>query len=750
MIADLTFGPATPAERDGSGQADPLGHSAPQRRSRTSLVGSLPLIQRLALEICGAGATTFMFHRVLPEGMESYEPELVVSENAFIEFLDWLETSYRVLPLEELIARRTKPRDRHRPDCALTFDDGWLDIFHHAFPHLQRRNIPATIFLPVRYIGTERRFWQERLWFCLRSLGDRASDLRWGEVARTARSFPWFPPCQSWHQSYYSLRRVLMTRPREEAEEFVRRLEEMTGMRTTPRGRAFLDWNEIRRMSGHGITFGSHTLDHTLLTNATPRQAETEIDGSRAELAGQLRSAVHGFSYPWGACTPTNRDQVREAGYGFAVTTRAGLVQAQSDPWLLPRLAVSDSLLRSGVRRFAPQKARISWANSILFPSKRPAARPKSAGERTKILFVIDQITEWEGGTERQLRALIRSLDSRFFDPELCFLLPSPRLPSSSYPCPTHWLCPGKSAGILPVRLFRLLRFLRQKRPDIVQCFFPEGIIAGILVGRLAGVPRVVGSGRNAGYFKTIRYRAAFRLVTPLAHVWQCNSKFLWEYANQAEKIAPERIEILPNGLDLSKLVGAAPAEKLALRQQLGLTPQGPVFVSVANLAQVKNLSTLVEAAGLLRDRLPDAEYVLVGEGPEREMLERRAARLGVSQSVKFVGRQPDVRPYLAAADVGILTSLSEGSSNSLLEYMAMGLPSVVSDIPANRELVSGVLFKAGDPADLADKIKSLCNGAEFRRELSCRYREAAEEFGLEKFSLRTQSFYSRLAAEIS
>jgi glycosyltransferase involved in cell wall biosynthesis len=106
------------------------------------------------------------------------------------------------------------------------------------------------------------------------------------------------------------------------------------------------------------------------------------------------------------------------------------------------------------------------------------------------------------------------------------------------------------------------------------------------------------------------------------------------------------------------------------------------------------------------------------------------------------------VRPFLAAADIGLLTSKSEGSSNSVLEYMAMGLPAVLSDIPSNRELVNEVFFVPGDSGDLGDKILRLYGKPDLRARMSREYRQRAVQYGLEAFAPRAQTYYFRLAAE--
>jgi L-malate glycosyltransferase len=686
-----------------------------------------------------------MFHRVLPPGEECHDPELATSTDAFAGFLDWLSENYRVLPIDELVKCHGKPANPRRPLCAITFDDGWVDNYLHAFPLLEERQLPATIFLPLRFIGTKRRFWQEQLWLTMKNLDP---ELQRRLILNAASGLPWFPVAAESCQSPAALRRFLLTRPSQEAEEFVDRLVEAAGLPAAHGGRAFLDWDEVRKMQGMGISFGSHTVNHRLLTQMEPASAATEIRQSREELTAHLKEAVPGFAYPWGAACGFTRNEVRQAGYDFALTTRPGLVKEDMDAWMLPRIAISNSTLQCGSQTFAPGKTQLWCAKNALQP-----VAPKSAknGKRIKIAFVIDTITEWEGGTERQLHALIHMLDRTRFQPELCFLLPTGELPPETLPCRTQWICRDKTdqRSSIVVRLFRLTRMLRQMRPQIVQTFFNEGIFLGILAARLSGVPRVVGSARNAGHWKKARHRIAFRSVAGLAHHWQCNSRALWEYVKRTEGVVPERIEILPNAIDLSRFVPATPEERLAMRKKLGLSEHGPVFVSVAALTPVKEHSILLAAAKLIEAQFPLAQYLLVGEGPLETELQQQAERLGLTRAIRFLGRQADVRPYLAAADFGVLTSRSEGSSNSILEYMAMGLPSIVSDIAANRELVSGLLFAPGDVAGLAQGLLRLTRDTAFCAELREEYSRTASEFSMEKFVLRTQDFYSRLAAEI-
>jgi glycosyltransferase involved in cell wall biosynthesis len=171
------------------------------------------------------------------------------------------------------------------------------------------------------------------------------------------------------------------------------------------------------------------------------------------------------------------------------------------------------------------------------------------------------------------------------------------------------------------------------------------------------------------------------------------------------------------------------------------------LFVLVANLRKVKDQATYIEAAELTQEAIPAARFVIIGEGELRDELQQQIDRLNLQERVQLVGIQQDVRSWLMAADIGILTSSSEGSSNAVLEYMATALPAVLSDIPANRELVDSVFFKAGDAADLATQLDSLWKLREKREIMGQNYCKSALRYGTSAFRERAQAYYVRLAS---
>ncbi len=169
------------------------------------------------------------------------------------------------------------------------------------------------------------------------------------------------------------------------------------------------------------------------------------------------------------------------------------------------------------------------------------------------------------------------------------------------------------------------------------------------------------------------------------------------------------RIRVIDNGIDVDRY--GPPADKAEQKRRLGFDPARRYVVHVARHHPVKDQSTLLRGFAAAAPHLPDVDLLMAGDGPLREELEVLAKSLGIAGRVKFLGIRKDVPEVLKAGDVFALTSVSEAASLTLLEAMASGLPSVVTDVGGNPDLirrdVDGLLFPRGDSA--------AC-GAAFRR----------------------------------
>ena len=148
-----------------------------------------------------------------------------------------------------------------------------------------------------------------------------------------------------------------------------------------------------------------------------------------------------------------------------------------------------------------------------------------------------------------------------------------------------------------------------------------------------------------------------------------------------------------------------------------------------------KGHSGFLRIAAQIHQHIPSTEFLLVGDGPLRQDLEREAASLGLGASAIFLGDRQDMPAILASLDVAVLTSDSESLSNVILEAMAAGLPVVAYAVGGNPELLSdqrGALIPAADESSFADAVEKLLADSALRRQLGCN----ALQFAQENFSL--------------
>lgn len=687
-----------------------LSHRAGEMARR--FPGGQSLLSRLAGASNPHLSPVFMLHRVLPPASPVYDPEMAVSVVGFEQLLAWIAERYDVVRLGDLAQIAPRPG---RPRCALTFDDGWSDTYTHAFPLLQRWRMSATVFLPVHFIGTGRRFWQESLFYHLRNLRARADG---GQMLQAvATEFAWCPRLQAADLGHRRLSQRLRRRASSEAEDFVARLGEVAGSSLELTGRAFMNWDEVRAMQRSGIEFGSHTLEHTHLATVSPSVSARELSLSRQALSEQLDCEVTSVAYPWGARGPFAVKQAAAAGYAVGVTTQPGFVGSGEDQLQWPRLAISEAQLGWPGHQSARRAGRLPATLAVHLARARrhraPAPDLLDPDGRLRIAILVDPAQDWgetapaqRGGSELQLYHMLLALDPAWFAVELCFLnTPLHGLPSQ-LPWPSFH---GASASAGRWRtLDGMRRLLQRRQPALAFAMFRTSLFLGVPAAWLARVPAIVCSRRNAGYWRRWFHLVALRVVNRMATGWQTNGPAIGDVLARTEGVPALRVDILPNWLDLERFHLASAEDKEVARRALKIPAHAFVVLSTANYNRVKDLPTLVAAAALVARELPAARFLLLGQGDQRQRLEHEIQAQGLEGNVWLLGAQDDVTLFLAAADIGVLTSTSEGCSNAVLEYMAAGLPTVLSDIPANRALSTVGLVPVGNPERLAAELLHL------------------------------------------
>lgn len=312
---------------------------------------------------------------------------------------------------------------------------------------------------------------------------------------------------------------------------------------------------------------------------------------------------------------------------------------------------------------------------------------------------------------------------------------------------PLHTLNRGRFDPMTVVALYRLIR---QEQYALVHLDGDGATTFGRLAAWWAGVPAIVhyqDTAEGLPWYMRILDAA----LAPLTARAVAISQTVAEACVRRRRIPRARVVLVPNAVDpawAQPVNGPVPA---TLRQQLGIPAEAPVIGTVTRFQPVKNVPLFLEAVARLRAQMPQVHAVVVGDGPERAMLEARIQALGLQACVHLAGYQADVRPFVSLMAVLVFTSRSEGFCLALLEAMALGKPVVVTAVPAFQELVahgrSGLIVPLREPQALATVIAQVLQDATLRQRLATGARARAEEFSVERHVARLVALYEEVGS---
>jgi glycosyltransferase involved in cell wall biosynthesis len=258
--------------------------------------------------------------------------------------------------------------------------------------------------------------------------------------------------------------------------------------------------------------------------------------------------------------------------------------------------------------------------------------------------------------------------------------------------------------------------------------------------------------------------RTANRLfLKQLADAVSAVSSFSAASLAEKEGFTAQTIEVIENGVDLQRFNGDCETASGACERpgepgpSLALLADSPVrrfAVCVARFHPVKDHVTLLRAFAIVAGQKPDVDLLLVGDGPLGGDLENLAQELGIQDRVQFLGWRPDVPGILRAAQVFVLTSLSEAAPLTVLEAMAAGLPVVVTDVGGIPEMVrngvDGYLVPRGDPPAIASAILRLLEHPHSAAAMGLAGADRVrEQYSLDRTVQRYFALYARLAGRV-
>ena len=373
---------------------------------------------------------------------------------------------------------------------------------------------------------------------------------------------------------------------------------------------------------------------------------------------------------------------------------------------------------------------------------------------KLKVLRVYSRLET--GGIETRLIDLLPRLDRQRFDVSLLCIKRRGSLADrlENQGVPVHAIrLHGHTPQ--PLSLWRLKRWLKARKPDIVHAHTIEPALYATAAGHRAGTPVLLANYHNVRSIDTRRQirleRTQSKLRAATLHVSACVHR---DYLDQVNPLVDNGV-VIYNGVDIERFATRPDASaRDAKLRELGLDPErGPRVLSVGRLHRNKNCLAQVRVAERLRARFPGLTWILAGEGPARDEMQRAIDELGLGDTVRLLGDRKDVRELYHLVDLHLLSSLKEGFSNVVLEAMAAGCPQVLTDVGGNREAVgdddaAAIVIPPGDDDALENAVERVLSDEGRRDSMRRVARERVERFSVASQLRATEELYSRLALE--
>jgi glycosyltransferase involved in cell wall biosynthesis len=295
-------------------------------------------------------------------------------------------------------------------------------------------------------------------------------------------------------------------------------------------------------------------------------------------------------------------------------------------------------------------------------------------------------------------------------------------------------------------RVIQLAQFLKDRRIDVIQTYFVDAQFIGIVAGKLAGVKKIVCCRRDLGFWHSRALLLLLRQADRFVDHFQVNSQAVRHQVANDEMVDPRRIHVIYNGIDAHLFNGC-----MAQDDEKGETTGRKKNLCVGILAnfnrRVKRVDLFIRAAAEVVKTLPDTRFVIAGDGHLKSGLQTLSRELGIARHVEFLGAVTDIAGTIRSWDVGVISSESEGFCNSILEYMASGIPVVATAVGGNTELVeegvNGFLVPDRDYLSLADRLCTLLKNSRLRKEMGERGKRIIDQkYDWNRVIQNYESFY--------
>jgi glycosyltransferase involved in cell wall biosynthesis len=368
---------------------------------------------------------------------------------------------------------------------------------------------------------------------------------------------------------------------------------------------------------------------------------------------------------------------------------------------------------------------------------------------KIRILYIIASLEV--GGAEGQLYELVKGLNRKIYDPVVCSLLNRgayiDKILNEGIPVITI----ANSLKYQPFNIFKIIKAIYCYDIKIVHCIMFTSAIFGTFIAKLLRVPVIINSVRSLRFIGSHYRIPVMRFIYKISDCIIVNS-LMTKYLLVSHHIASaNKTLVIWNGVDIDKF---ARAKSLSGHAQSNNTILKMEWTNVAgiiaNLFPVKNHYCLLKAIPIILKKFPRTAFLIIGDGPEKENLQRFSAHLKIQENTFFLGQRADIPDLLALMDLTVLCSFREGLPNAILESMAAGLPVIATNVGGNSEAiadgVTGFLFEPHDFLTLANKVIELLADSLLRLQIgSAAKRRAEEQFSRERLIYNYEEVYKSL-----
>ncbi|MBI3836490.1 MAG: glycosyltransferase [Planctomycetia bacterium] len=361
-----------------------------------------------------------------------------------------------------------------------------------------------------------------------------------------------------------------------------------------------------------------------------------------------------------------------------------------------------------------------------------------------RILHIIPTLDR--SGAEKQLVMLAGGLPRDEFDVHVFALTRGGPLAAELSQRQIPLTVIGKEWQFDPTAYYRLRRQIARLKPDLVQTWMFTANAYGRAAALAAGVRNIVAGERCVDPWKQWRHLAIDRYFARRTAAIVVNSRGVQEFY-AAKGLPADKFRLIYNGIGPAP---PSPVTRAQLLGELGLPSEARIIGAVGRLWPQKRIKDLIWASDLLKAIRNDVHLLIIGDGPQRQTLERYRRLCRIDDKVHFLGARDDMPRLMPHFDLLWLASGYEGLPNVVMEAMASAVPVVATDIWGNRELVvhgeTGYLVPVGDRAGLARYANKILDDSELARRLGIAGRERiAAEFAIDAMVERHAALYREI-----